>query len=119
MRTLLLAPLLLAAVPARATEPAEHKRLAERFDHLQHELTHRDAYNIDHRIERVLEGLGFTRENFQQPIEQLVLRSRAHRKPHPSWRLPVMMIKLEVRPAIGITNGKIKVRVQLSELLHI
>ena len=56
---------------SRATEPAEHKRLAERFDHLQHELTHRDAYNIDHRIERVLEGLGFTRENFQQPIEQL------------------------------------------------
>ena len=38
---------------------------------MQHELSHRDAYNLDHRIERVLEGLGFTRENFQQPIEQL------------------------------------------------
>jgi ATP-binding cassette subfamily F protein 3 len=54
-----------------ATDPTEHKRLAARYDHLQHELAHRDAYNIDHRIERVLEGLGFTRENFRQPIEQL------------------------------------------------
>ena len=54
-----------------ATDPTERKRLADRYDHLQFELTHRDAYNIDHRIERVLEGLGFTRENFTQPIEQL------------------------------------------------
>jgi len=56
---------------AAATDPAERQRLSRRFDHLQHELTHRDAYNIDHRIERVLEGLGFNRDNFQQPIEQL------------------------------------------------
>ncbi len=56
---------------AAADDPADHKRLAERYERLQHELSHRDAYNLDHRIERVLEGLGFTRENFQQPIEQL------------------------------------------------
>jgi ATP-binding cassette subfamily F protein 3 len=56
---------------ATASDPAEHKRLAERYDRLQHELDHRDAYNLDHRIERVLEGLGFTRDNFTQPIEQL------------------------------------------------
>ncbi|HVU89649.1 MAG TPA: ABC-F family ATP-binding cassette domain-containing protein [Pirellulales bacterium] len=56
---------------AAANDPAEHKRLAERYERLQHELTHRDAYNIDHRIERVLEGLGFSREAFQQPIETL------------------------------------------------
>ncbi|HEY4310045.1 MAG TPA: ABC-F family ATP-binding cassette domain-containing protein [Pirellulales bacterium] len=56
---------------AAAEDPADHKRLAERYERLQHELSHRDAYNIDHRIERVLEGLGFSRENFQQPIEQL------------------------------------------------
>jgi ATP-binding cassette subfamily F protein 3 len=56
---------------AAAVDPAEHKRLAERYERLQHELSHRDAYNIDHRIERVLEGLGFSRDNFQQPIETL------------------------------------------------
>ncbi|MBI2823479.1 MAG: ABC-F family ATP-binding cassette domain-containing protein [Planctomycetia bacterium] len=56
---------------AAAIDPDEHRRLAERFDRLQHELTHRDAYNIDHRIERVLEGLGFARDGFRQPVEQL------------------------------------------------
>ena len=56
---------------AATNDPVEHKRLAEHYDRLQHELAHRDAYNLDHRIERVLEGLGFTRDNFTQPIEQL------------------------------------------------
>ena len=55
----------------RRTTPPIIKRLAERYERLQHELSHRDAYNIDHRIERVLEGLGFTREAFAQPIETL------------------------------------------------
>jgi ATP-binding cassette subfamily F protein 3 len=54
-----------------AVDPTEHRRLAARYDRLQHELNHQDAYNIDHRIERVLEGLGFSRENFRQPVEQL------------------------------------------------
>ena len=53
------------------TDPTEHKRLADRFDHLQHELQQRDAYNLDHKIERVLDGLGFRRESFSQPVESL------------------------------------------------
>ena len=60
-----------AAELAQSTDPAEHKRLADRFDHVQHELQQRDAYNLDHKIERVLEGLGFRRESFSQPVEVL------------------------------------------------
>ncbi|MHB1036173.1 MAG: ABC-F family ATP-binding cassette domain-containing protein [Pirellulales bacterium] len=55
----------------QATEPDEHRRLARRFDHLQHELHRQDAYNLDHKIERVLHGLGFPEAAYRQPIEQL------------------------------------------------
>ena len=61
----------LAAALAEAEDDVERRRLGERFDHLQHELQHRDAYNLDHKIERVLDGLGFTREAFSQKVEQL------------------------------------------------
>ncbi|MGO9112361.1 MAG: ABC-F family ATP-binding cassette domain-containing protein [Thermoguttaceae bacterium] len=52
-------------------DPLEHKRLADRYDHLQHEMQSRDAYNLDHKIERVLDGLRFRRETFNQPVESL------------------------------------------------
>jgi ATP-binding cassette, subfamily F, member 3 len=52
-------------------DPIEHKRLADRYDHLQHEMQSRDAYNLDHKIERVLDGLRFRRESFGQPVESL------------------------------------------------
>jgi ATP-binding cassette, subfamily F, member 3 len=55
----------------RSTDPDEHKRLAARYDHLQHELSSNDAYNLDHKIERVLDGLGFSRNCFDQPIMSL------------------------------------------------
>ena len=61
----------LAAALGEAEDDIERRRLGERFDHLQHELQHRDAYNLDHKIERVLDGLGFTRESFRQQVEQL------------------------------------------------
>lgn len=56
---------------ARSTDPAEQKRLSARWDHLQHELHRQDAYNIEHRIERVLDGLRFRRESYDQPIASL------------------------------------------------
>ena len=55
----------------RDSDPTEQKRLAARYDHLQHELHRQDAYNIDHRIERVLDGLRFGRETFHQPVASL------------------------------------------------
>jgi ATP-binding cassette subfamily F protein 3 len=54
-----------------AANDVDRQRLGERFDRLQHELHRRDAYNLDHKIARVLHGLGFTDDTFQQPVEQL------------------------------------------------
>jgi len=54
-----------------ASDSDEHKRLAARYDHLQHELHSNDAYNLDHKIQRVLEGLGFAGNRFDQSAESL------------------------------------------------
>jgi ATP-binding cassette subfamily F protein 3 len=56
---------------AEPTGPDEHRRLAARYDHLQQELHRHDAYNLDHKIERVLDGLGFRRESFPLDVESL------------------------------------------------
>jgi ATP-binding cassette subfamily F protein 3 len=56
---------------ANTADDLERRRWGERYDRLHHELQQRDAYHLDHRIERVLEGLGFPRETFPQPVEQL------------------------------------------------
>ena len=56
---------------AETDDAAEHRRLATRFDHLQQELHRRQAYNLDHKIERVLDGLGFSREAFGLPVDAL------------------------------------------------
>ncbi|MGD0383789.1 MAG: ABC-F family ATP-binding cassette domain-containing protein [Thermoguttaceae bacterium] len=55
----------------QSTDPVEHKRLAARYDHLQHELHSNDAYNLDHKIQRVLDGLGFDRNHFDQPVASI------------------------------------------------
>jgi ATP-binding cassette, subfamily F, member 3 len=52
-------------------DEAERKRLEHRFEHIQHQLQHHDAYNLDYRIERVLEGLGFGKASFQQDVTKL------------------------------------------------
>jgi ATP-binding cassette subfamily F protein 3 len=56
---------------ADATDPAERARLGQRFDRLQHDLAQRDAYNLKHKIERILHGLGFTEETFARPVDVL------------------------------------------------
>ena len=63
--------LAVAEALAETPDESEHDRLAARYDHLQHELHRRDAYNLDHKIERVLGGLGFAAESFRQPVESL------------------------------------------------
>jgi ATP-binding cassette subfamily F protein 3 len=52
-------------------DPDERKRLEHRFEHIQHQLQHHDAYNLDYRIERVLEGLGFAKATFRQEVGKL------------------------------------------------
>src|SRR5262245_32926416 len=54
---------------ARATEEAERTALAARYDRLHEMLSHHDAFNVDHKIEEVLDGLGFTREDYHRPVE--------------------------------------------------
>jgi ATP-binding cassette, subfamily F, member 3 len=56
---------------AESTQQAEREKLALRFDDLQHELHRRDGYHLNHKIERVLVGLGFTTDSFQQEVAQL------------------------------------------------
>ncbi|NMC18926.1 MAG: ABC-F family ATP-binding cassette domain-containing protein, partial [Thermogutta sp.] len=49
----------------------EHRRWAARFDFLQQELHRLDAYHLEHKIERVLEGLGFTPAMLEQEAASL------------------------------------------------
>lgn len=54
-----------------ATDPAEIKRLGERFDYLQHFLQKHDAYQVDRKLEQVLNGLGFGPATYQQHVGKL------------------------------------------------
>ena len=61
----------LAHAIAEETDPAIRRKHEERFDRLQHQLHQHGAYNLDHRIERVLQGLGFSTSSYQQPVQTL------------------------------------------------
>ncbi|MGI9519391.1 MAG: ribosomal protection-like ABC-F family protein [Pirellulaceae bacterium] len=50
---------------------AEQKTLARQYDFLHSELEQRGGYQIDHKIRRVLSGLGFGTDYEQRPIGQL------------------------------------------------
>jgi len=56
---------------SHTADEAEHRRLTARYDQLHQELDRRGGYHVDHRIERVLEGVGFRQETYGQPIESL------------------------------------------------
>lgn len=60
-----------AASLALAEDEGERQQLAARFDHLQQELHRQDAYNLDHQVERVLDGLRFDRSRFRQRVASL------------------------------------------------
>src|SRR5262245_33425093 len=54
---------------AAAADEATRKRLADRYDRLNELLRHHDAYNVDHHVESILDGLGFTRPDYDRPVE--------------------------------------------------
>ena len=56
---------------AKTPEGTEHDRLAAQYDRLQHQLQEHDAYNLDHKIERVLDGLRFPKSAFKQEVQSL------------------------------------------------
>jgi ATP-binding cassette subfamily F protein 3 len=53
---------------AQAQDEAQRKALAARYDRLNELLHHHDAYNVDHRVEHVLDGLGFQPEDYGRPV---------------------------------------------------
>ena len=54
---------------AAATDEAERKSLVARYDRLNEMLRWHDAYNVDHRVEEVLDGLGFRREDYDRSVD--------------------------------------------------
>jgi ATP-binding cassette, subfamily F, member 3 len=60
-----------AAQLAVASDDSERQQLMEQFDRLQVKLQQSDAYQWEHRVERVLQGLGFLNEWYQRPARQL------------------------------------------------
>ncbi len=47
----------------------ESERLHKRYDFVQHELDRLDAHHIDHRVDEVLDGLGFKRADYDRPLK--------------------------------------------------
>ena len=54
---------------AVVTDEAERKNLATRYDRLNELLSHHDAYSVDHKIEQVLDGLGFHRDDYHRTVD--------------------------------------------------
>jgi ATP-binding cassette subfamily F protein 3 len=57
-----------AELLAQATDESERRSLSARYDRLNELLRHHDAYNVDHHIEGVLDGLGFGQEDYDRPV---------------------------------------------------
>ena len=51
---------------AEAEDDDDRARATRRYDQLNDLLEHQDAYSIDHRVEEVLSGLGFSPADFQR-----------------------------------------------------
>jgi ATP-binding cassette, subfamily F, member 3 len=51
---------------AEAEDPDDRRRAERRYDELHQLIEHQDAYTIDHRIEEVLTGLGFSEPEFSR-----------------------------------------------------
>ncbi|GAB4152472.1 MAG: ABC-F family ATP-binding cassette domain-containing protein [Planctomycetaceae bacterium] len=51
-------------------DPKQLSQLQRRYDRIQQELHSHDAYQIDHRVEEVLHGLGFHENDYHRPLTQ-------------------------------------------------
>ena len=56
---------------AEVNDSTEHNRLAARYDRIHEDLLRHDAYNLEHRVERILHGLGFFDPDFSKPTSAL------------------------------------------------
>src|SRR5262249_41322143 len=53
---------------AATTDETQHRQLAAKFDRLTELLRHHDAFELDHKVENVLSGLGFSAEDFGREV---------------------------------------------------
>jgi ATP-binding cassette subfamily F protein 3 len=58
----------LAEKMAATSDAAESARLHEKYDAIHLQLDRLDAYHIEHRIDEVLQGLGFPRSEYDRPL---------------------------------------------------
>ena len=56
---------------AATVDPTLHEQLLQRYAELQTRLEHAGGYTYEHRVDQVLDGLGFTREQQVSPVLQL------------------------------------------------
>ena len=54
---------------SKTTDESQRRSLSDRYDRLNTMLRHHDAYNVDHRVEAVLDGLGFEKIDYDRPVE--------------------------------------------------
>src|SRR2546425_12981454 len=59
------------AAPEAQADRALHEQLLQRYAELQTRLEHAGGYTYENRVDKVLDGLGFTREQQQSPVFQL------------------------------------------------
>jgi ATP-binding cassette subfamily F protein 3 len=52
---------------AEAEDDDERARATRRYDELHHQIQHQDAYSVEHRVEEILTGLGFSPADFDRP----------------------------------------------------
>jgi ATP-binding cassette subfamily F protein 3 len=53
---------------AACTDETQHKQLMARYDRLAEVLRHHDAFELDHKVENVLTGLGFASDDFTRDL---------------------------------------------------
>jgi ATP-binding cassette, subfamily F, member 3 len=61
----------LAAEMATEVDEQRREQLLEQYDRIQAKLHQQDAYNWEHRVERVLQGLGFPPDWYDRPAQKL------------------------------------------------
>ena len=59
------------ATPAAQEDAGLHERLLNRYDELQTNFEHMGGYTYENRVDQVLDGLGFTREQQAASVEYL------------------------------------------------
>jgi ATP-binding cassette subfamily F protein 3 len=59
------------ATPIAQNDSVLHEQLLNRYDELQTSFEHMGGYTYENRIDQVLDGLGFTRDQQQAPVKYL------------------------------------------------